>query len=331
MRIEPEYFSERPYADTLSLLLADIHMVGGSYVFSEWAAPWSFKMHTPHFACFYIVLSGNAWLKILPHGEILQLKVGELIIFPQGIEHIVFCGKEPNNATFLKDFMYETSQEHTRFFKFDGRGKVTQLLCGYFQFDMSLAQPLISALPMFLHLPSDDGNMHEWLKIGIHFIVEEAKRERPAHQAILNRIFDLLFIECMREYIENLPVDNNNWLRALRDPYLSRTLTAIHRQPANLWTLELLAKESGLSRSALASRFSLILGQGVMEYLTAYRMRLVAWWLHSSSLTLAHIAEKVGYSSEAALSQAFKRKMGCSPRHYRITSNDLDNTLDVPF
>lgn len=318
MRIEPNYFSECPATDTLSLLLADIHMEGGSYIFAELASPWAFHIHTPNVACFHIVLSGQAWLKLDDDSAIL-LKTGELVILPLGTSHTMYARYgDAVKAINLEKLIHTHASKHPRFLKAGGHGETTEMICGYFKFDMSLARPLLQSLPPILHIPNHTGYMRDWLNIGISFMMSETKQPRVAHQAIVNRICDLLFIECMREYVENLDVNSDSWLSALKDPYLARTLSAIHRYPSSAWNLESLAKESGLSRSALAARFSQHLKQGIMEYLTAYRMRLVTWWLRSSNLTLAQIAEKVGYSSEAALSQAFKREIGHSPRQYRL-------------
>lgn len=331
MSVKPESFSERPCIDTLGLLLSDIHMTGGSYVFSEFAAPCSFRIHTPNIASFHIILEGHAWLRMLPDGEPIPLKKGDLIVFPEGADHVVFSGTENTTPPYLNDYIKNLGVKRPRFFRVAGNGDITHMVCGYFRVDMSLAKPILSALPIFLHLKSNDGKLHEWLTLGINFVIQETLQARPAHQTIINRIFDILFVECMREYIETMPQDNRNWLSALHDPYLSRTLSAIHRDPAATWTIELLAKEARLSRSALACRFTAILGQGIMEYLTHYRMRLAKWWLRASSLPLARIAEKIGYSSESALSQAFKRQEGCSPRQYRIEINRQPETFKDPF
>lgn len=218
MRIEPNYFSECPATDTLSLLLADIHMEGGSYIFAELASPWAFHIHTPNVACFHIVLSGQAWLKLDDDSAIL-LKTGELVILPLGTSHTMYARYgDAVKAINLEKLIHTHASKHSRFLKAGGHGETTEMICGYFKFDMSLARPLLQSLPPILHIPNHTGYMRDWLNIGISFMISETKQQRVAHQAIVNRICDLLFIECMREYVENLDVNSDSWLSALKVP-----------------------------------------------------------------------------------------------------------------
>jgi transcriptional regulator GlxA family with amidase domain len=151
----------------------------------------------------------------------------------------------------------------------------------------------------------------------VHFINQESREYRPDHHAIVDRICDLMLIETLREHVESLPQNSLGWLAALRDPQLSCLLSALHQQPEQNWRLDSMAEVAGLSRSTLAERFSRVMGQPAMDYLTQHRLSLTAWYLRSSSLSMARIAERVGYASESALSQAFRRELGISPRDYR--------------
>jgi AraC-like DNA-binding protein len=121
----------------------------------------------------------------------------------------------------------------------------------------------------------------------------------------------------VRRYLETLPADRTGWLAALREPFVGRALTAMHGNPARAWTLESLAREVGLSRSALAERFTYIVGQPPMHYLTNWRMQLAASLLLSGVDGVAHVAERVGYESEAAFSRAFKKAVGVAPGQWR--------------
>jgi AraC-like DNA-binding protein len=121
----------------------------------------------------------------------------------------------------------------------------------------------------------------------------------------------------VRRYLETLPADRSDWLAALREPFVGRALTALHRTPARAWTLELLAHEVGLSRSTLVERFTEFVGQPPMQYLANWRMQLAANDLRSGSESVATIADRVGYESEAAFSRAFKKAVGMSPSEWR--------------
>jgi AraC-like DNA-binding protein len=117
--------------------------------------------------------------------------------------------------------------------------------------------------------------------------------------------------------LETLPSNQLNWLAGLRDTYVGRALTSLHRQPAHEWTLDSLAKEVALSRSAFSERFTQYVGQPPMQYLMNWRMQLASTHLVSGSDSVAVIANRVGYESEAAFSRAFKKSVGVSPGEWR--------------
>jgi AraC-like DNA-binding protein len=113
--------------------------------------------------------------------------------------------------------------------------------------------------------------------------------------------------------------DRTSWLAALREPFVGRALTALHRSPARAWTLELLAHEVGLSRSALVERFTEFVGHPPMQYLSNWRMQLAANHLLAGTDSVAEIADRVGYESDAAFSRAFKKAVGKAPSEWRKT------------
>ena len=93
---------------------------------------------------------------------------------------------------------------------------------------------------------------------------------------MLGRLSELMFVDVVRHYLETLPADRMGWLAGLRDPFVGRALAALPSQPAHAWTIESLARNVGLSRSALAERFTQFVGQPPMHYLTNWRMQLAA-------------------------------------------------------
>ncbi len=202
----------------------------------------------------------------------------------------------------------------------DPSAPVTHILSGYFRFDVEMAKPLVRALPTVMHLQGENGQAPPWLEIGLQFVANELAAERPAQQALVNRMADIMFIECMRHSIEQLSSGAENWLRALRDPSLSAALTAMHAAPEKDWTVPKLAERACLSRSAFADRFRKIIGQTPLGYLTDHRMRLARWQLGHTQLPIFSIAEAVGYGSDTAFSQAFKRATGQTPSEYRRAS-----------
>jgi AraC-like DNA-binding protein len=134
---------------------------------------------------------------------------------------------------------------------------------------------------------------------------------------LLGRISELMFVDVVRRHLESLPADRTNWLAGLRDAYVGRALMALHAAPARDWTLELLAQEAALSRSAFAERFTQFVGHPPMQYLANWRMQLATNYLRNSADSIATIANKVGYESEAAFSRAFKKAVGAPPSDWR--------------
>jgi AraC-like DNA-binding protein len=127
---------------------------------------------------------------------------------------------------------------------------------------------------------------------------------------------ELMFVEAVRRYLESLPPEQTGWLAGLRDPQIGRALALLHERPGFGWTLPALAREAGLSRSALAERFTHLLGQPPMQYLANWRMQVAAGLIARGG-KVASIALEVGYDSEAAFSRAFKRLVGRSPTAWR--------------
>lgn len=300
--------------DTLSLILTDIRLHGAVFRETQLSAPWALRLHTPGLTSFHIVTRGDAWL-LREGADPLRLQTGDIVMLPGGIEHQV--QDDPATRVSPADLMPELGELRREPVRLGGSGPLTTLLSGHFRFDINLARPLITALPAILHLRSIAGTPAPWLRIGLQFIAEETANPSPGQQVILNRVADILLVEALRDYVAALPEGAGNWLLALRDTSLSGALAAMHQSPERNWTVPELAEIAHLSRSAFADRFAQVMGQPPLSYLTEHRMRLAAWKLTHSRLTLAQIAEQVGYASETAFSQAFKRMHGDSPSTFR--------------
>jgi len=151
----------------------------------------------------------------------------------------------------------------------------------------------------------------------VEMAVEESTAPTPGGACVLSHLSELLFVEVVRRYVAALPAENVGWFAALRDESVGRALQKLHQRPSHSWTLDELAKESALSRSTLAERFAHLVGMPPMQYLAQWRIQLAASLLRAESSSLAEIAARVGYGSEAALSRAFKRWVGVAPGQYR--------------
>lgn len=300
--------------DTLSLILDDMRLQGGVFVHIELGAPWALGLHTPGLTSFHTVTRGSAWL-LRPCEEPVYLQQGDLIILPSGSGHTLI-DRLGSSAT-AHDVLPELTNRPDKPLRVGGDGSRTTLVSGHARFDVMLASPLVAALPPLIHLRADGDQPPPWLAIGLQFLAQEVSSERPAQQTVINRLGDILFIECLRDYVESLPEDAGNWLAALRDKALSTALGLMHRDPAQAWSVQQLAQHACLSRSAFAERFTQTVGLPPLAYLTRHRMRLAARQLATTPQPIHRIANTVGYASEAAFSQAFKREYGCAPSVYR--------------
>ena len=134
---------------------------------------------------------------------------------------------------------------------------------------------------------------------------------------MLAKVSELLFVEAVRRYAKELPEGETGWLAGLQDKIVARALGLLHADVARSWNVDTLGREVGLSRSALAERFVRVLGVSPMQYLAQWRMQVAAQSLRTTSLSLARVAERVGYESEAAFSRAFKKAFGTAPATWR--------------
>ena len=150
----------------------------------------------------------------------------------------------------------------------------------------------------------------------------EAASGRPGARTVVSRLADILFIQIVRGFLSSTPVSHRGWLRALNEPQIGAALGLIHQDPRQPWTVAMLASKVGMSRSTFAGRFAELVGEPPLHYVTRWRMQRAASLLREGRATLADIADRVGYESEAAFSKAFKRWVGAAPGAYRRASRD---------
>ena len=193
-----------------------------------------------------------------------------------------------------------------------------QLILVMCKYDKNLLRPLLSAL---LDILPKHENMHQSsfkiLDIAVEFITLESEYERLGKLAMINLWASMVMVECLRTYIENLPEKTDNWLIAMKDPYLSKALTMMHDAINYDWTTHELARKCGMSRSSFAQRFKEMVGVPPLTYLSDYRLRIAARHLRLQQNNISQISEMVGYASGSTFSQAFKRVYGISPKAYR--------------
>jgi len=188
----------------------------------------------------------------------------------------------------------------------------TTLVCGHFEFDRNVDHPFLHALPEFIYLAYSDHRELTWLETATNVIIQETSSGNPGTDVVVERLAEVLFIQILRTYMKRAQV-TSGFLAALRDTQISNALNLIHRAPETSWTLGNIARSVGMSRSAFAARFKELVNMTPMEYITNWRMQKARELLANARLPLIDIAERVGYSSEAAFNRAFKRRFKQNP------------------
>jgi transcriptional regulator GlxA family with amidase domain len=156
-----------------------------------------------------------------------------------------------------------------------------------------------------------------WLATTLRHTIEQADATDPGSSAMLARLTELLYLDVVRRYMQQLPPGRMGWLAGVKDPEVGRALRLLHARPDRPWTVDDLAHEVGVSRSGLAQRFTELIGEAPMRYLAAWRIQLAKHLLLQAALPIAEVADRVGYESEAAFNRAFKRHVGSPPVTWR--------------
>ncbi|MFF0470501.1 AraC family transcriptional regulator [Micromonospora zamorensis] len=191
----------------------------------------------------------------------------------------------------------------------------TMLLTGTYTMRGEVSQRLLSALPPLLVVAG-----HSWDSPLVPLLAAEIVKDDPGQEAVLDRLLDLLLIAALREWFARPAAKAPGWYRAHSDPIVGRALQMLHNNPAQPWTVASLAARTGVSRAALARRFTALVGEPPMSYLTEWRLALAADLLREPGATVGAVARHVGYGSSFALSTAFKRIRGVSPREHRLAA-----------
>ncbi len=318
--------------DALSDVLRAVKLGGAVFLNAEFSSPWCVTSHVDAGLCaaylpgshrvisYHLVTEGVFHARLADEqGGGLQLCAGELLVVPQGETHIMGSSLQlpPVLGDSLLADQMQTGAGGVMRLAYGGGGARTRIVCGFLACDDAMINPLLASLPRMFKVDVRNGSGSAWLESSLRFAAEEGAESRPGSATVLARLSELLFVEAVRRCIETAPEGEKNWLAGLRDRFVGRALSLLHARPAHDWTVDQLASEVGLSRSALAQRFSEFLGQPPMQYLARWRLQIAARQLLDGAKSLAAVAEDVGYDSEAAFNRAFKREFGMPPASWR--------------
>ncbi|MEU8526487.1 MULTISPECIES: AraC family transcriptional regulator [Streptomyces] len=282
-------------------------------------APWGLRLPPVAGAGFHVVLYGTCWLIPLddapPHLRPIALSPGDVVFLRDGRGHIL--ADDPGTPAEVErpDQYKQVGPIGT--VSVGGDGARTTLLCGNYHLDQGRPHPLVRQLPEIIHLPTRHGR-HPELSAAVQLLGAELENPRIGSSGIVPTLIDSLLLYILRAWLESQPpAAAAGWAAALGDSAVAPALAAIHADPSVAWTVDALADRAGLSRAAFARRFTALVGEPPMAYLTRWRMTTAARLLRESEDPLTVVAARTGYGSEYAFAKAFKREYGQAPGGYR--------------
>jgi AraC-like DNA-binding protein len=272
---------------------------------SSGAGQWSVRRAEAGRPFYCAILDGTSRLAVNGR-EVMILEQGDFVLIPSAFDFSMSSLEPPNDTDDTAHVVLPDGE--VRLGNPSGRPDV-RMLVGYCVFASPDARLLVSLLPQLVHVRGE-----RRLATLVELVREESREWRPAREVILARLLEVLLIEALRSTAGTAA--SASLVRGLADERLAIAIRRMHESPAKAWTVAQLAKEAALSRSALFERFSRAVGVAPMEYLLGWRMALAKDLLRHKEVTVAEVAEHVGYRSASTFSVAFTRHVGLPPTHY---------------
>jgi AraC-like DNA-binding protein len=328
----PNLLTETPprarYAgmDALSDVLRVVGLTGGVFLEAEFTAPWAVMAKVSPELCrpfmappqevvsFHLVVEGAFQLQ-LEDGRLWELRAGEAIMLPHNDAHVMTSAPDLPPVA-VSEIVQPPQDLGVARIRHGGGGERTRLVCGFLGGDSQL-NPLLAHLPDALKVDVVGMPGGEWIAQSFAYAAQSLSNGDPGAATVAARLAELLFVEAVRRHLASAQPERAGWLAGLRDPAIGRALSLMHANVAESWTADALAGKVNMSRSAFADRFTQLVGQPPMRYLTGWRMQVAASKLRQTHKTIAQIAFEVGYESEAAFTRAFRREMGQPPAAWR--------------
>lgn len=302
--------------DILADVLRAQRLRGTVYFRADFREPWGLDVQGGEFANFHIIVQGRCWLRAGPEPARL-LEKGDVVLFPHGSSHALLHA--PDAVAFPAAQVTDGNNGDETNRVFGGTGPVTTtLICGHFEYDRGMPHPLLESLPSLVHVAASKHEPSDWLATAAQLTVTESASNRRGVTALVDRLAETLLVQTLLAYVEGMSrPEEVSFLAAIQDRSIGRILGLIHQDPARNWTLEELAHAGAISRSVLTERFQTLVGTSPMVYMARWRMLKARELLRDTPLSVAQVAEAVGYSSEFSFSKAFKRFYGLPPGQTR--------------
>ena len=307
-------------------LIGALHLAGGLFLEARFTAPWcvASRVRPQHYAgmdpppahviAYHYVLEGRCVLEVDGHPA-TDVRAGEIILLPRNDLHRL--GSAPKLRPVDADRLLQPGAgDGLARVDHGGGGDCTRLLCGFLA-THSPSPALTSLLPVALTIAVDELTAGAWIESTFRFAAQALVAPRPGAPGMAAKLAELLFAEAVTRHLAVRAGEDRGWINGLRDPVVGRALGLLHARLDHGWTVAELAREVGASRSALADRFTRLVGQSPMRYLARERLRAAAQRLRDGLEPVAAVAFAAGYESEAAFGRAFKREFGTSPAAWR--------------
>jgi AraC-like DNA-binding protein len=318
--------NENAPMDAMLDILCTTRLTGGIFLEAEFTAPWCVTSRIEPEDCapfvpepaniigYHFVSAGR--MLVETDGEPpVSVASGEIVVLPRNDPHRLASDLNLRPVS-THDLIQQSSDGKLARIAHGGGGETTRVLCGFLGNDTP-NDPLIRILPTVLKVSVAEGISASWIESSLKFAAQELATGVVNSTAVLAKLTELLFTEAVRRYLSSLPTEQRGWRAGMRDPIVGRALGLLHSRMHQRWTAEELAREVGLSRSALADRFTRMMGEPPIRYLAQQRLQAAAQLLQGSNDSIARISFKVGYESEAAFNRAFKREFGVPPATWR--------------
>ncbi len=301
--------------DALTDILNTLRLSSSLYFRTELTAPWGIEVPAkPQVARFHIVIRGQCWLRV-DGDQGIHMSNGDLVVVPHGASHSI-CDAPATDPLPLDEVLNAVAYDGQGPLVYGGDGPGCCLVCGELAFDDLGNHPLLEHLPPKLYVTGDSSYNTQWLDSALGFIAHEAANAEPGATAIIDRLSEIILIQVIRATLaateERIP-----FLSVFADQRINRVLSAIHANPAENWSVERLGRLVNMSRSSFSNRFSELADMTPLQYVIFVRMQRASRLLIETDTALSRVAEGIGYQSEAAFSQAFKKQFGIRPGEFR--------------
>lgn len=301
--------------DVLADVLSITRMGATVVAQAELVPPWGLEVDPIAEAHVHVVQRGTCWLRTSVERRPLRLGAGDVVLIRGGVAHSI-CDHPKTKPGPYKEVLAAMPRRLARLTSLRAH-ETTLVLCAKYLFQHVGPHPLTSLLPPLVHLPAHEAERHVQLQLLLQLLRHEAIDGKSGTELVVPRLVDSLLVFVVRAWLDGQPVGAGGWFGALRDPAIAKALALIHQEPQSDWSVEALAHQVSHSRATFARRFTELVGETPVAYLTRWRMCLAAKLLVETELSLEEIAPRVGYETAAAFSRAFRRSHASAPGRFR--------------